>query len=49
MSLYPSSISATNHIVGDDLRKLISDGYPMENVIATDIYPGQSITIESLI
>ena len=27
-------------IVGNDARKAIADGYPMQNVIASDIQPG---------
>lgn len=33
---YPDGFS-----VGTDIRKLIQDGYPAQNVIASDLRPGQ--------
>jgi hypothetical protein len=30
-------------LVGNDPRKLIHDGFPMHNVVATDLYPGVSL------
>lgn len=33
--------SVVNIIVGNDVRKAISDGYPKENVFATDLRQGK--------
>jgi hypothetical protein len=34
--------------VGNDARKAIADGYPMQNVIASDIQPGEQSLVYSL-
>ena len=38
----------TDIIVGNDVRKLVMDGYPMQNVIATDVFPGPLSTLAAI-
>lgn len=35
--------------VGNDIRKVVLDGWPVENVIASDLNPGKVKTPERLI
>lgn len=36
-----SSVRLTSGLVGNDVRKVVADGFPVHNVVATDIHPGQ--------
>ena len=35
-------------LVGNDVRKAVADGFPVENVVATDIHPGERRCGQSL-
>ena len=34
-------VRLTSGLVGNDVRKAVADGFPVHNVVATDIHPGQ--------
>jgi hypothetical protein len=39
----------TPYTVGNDLRKIASDGFPPQNMIASDLRQGSSLPVEALL
>ena len=40
--------SIFNHIVGHELRKIVADGWPAENVVGFELVKGEDIILPSL-